>query len=118
MTLKNYPDDPIDRTLREDGQQREYYVLPESERLKGFVRPVRRTYIHVGRNPVMEGHVLIKPGENACGTRTTMAVELAETYARNPAFYSGTFCCSCGGHFPVGADGEFIWEGTTERVGT
>ena len=47
-----------------------------------------------------------------------MGEALAETYARQPDFYGGTFCASCGTHFPVGADGEFVWDGTTERVGT
>lgn len=101
MTLKNYPHDDIDRSIREDGQQREYYVLPEEERAKGFVRPVRQSYVHL-----------------VCGMKTTMALALAETYARNPAFYSGTFCVGCGGHFPVGADGEFVWDGTDDKVGT
>jgi hypothetical protein len=66
----------------------------------------------------MHGHVLVKPHGNACGTRTTMGRELAETYARNPQFYSGTFCVACKAHFPVGEDGEFVREGTTEKVGT
>lgn len=119
MTLRNYPNDPIDRSIDEaTGQQREYYVLSEEERAKGFVRPVRLAYLHVGRNPEMRGHVLIHPDKGACGTRTSMARALAETYARDPGFYSGTFCVSCRTHLPVGADGEFIWEGTTERVGT
>lgn len=30
------------------GMQKGYVVLSEEERAKGFVRPVRRTYIHVG----------------------------------------------------------------------
>lgn len=83
------------------GQQQDYVVLSEDERAKGFVRPVRRTYIHL-----------------KCGVATTMGQSLAETYARNPKFYSGTFCCGCGTHFPVGADGEFVWDGTHEKVGT
>jgi hypothetical protein len=53
-----------------------------------------------------------------CGTVTTMGLELAETYARSPEFYGGTFCCGCGTHLPVGKDGEFVWDGTTQRVGT
>ncbi len=107
----------LDTSLGPDGQQREYLVLSVEERAKGYVRPVRRTYIHVGREPVMKGHVLIKPGNGACGTRTTMGRAIAETYARDPRFYSATFCATCRDHFPVGADGEFIWEGTTEKVG-
>ena len=83
------------------GQQEGYVVLAEEERAKGFVRPVRRSYVH-----------------EKCGTVTTMGQTLAETYARDPKFYSGTFCCGCSAHFPVGADGEFLWDGTNEKVGT
>lgn len=83
------------------GQQEGYVVLAEEERAKGFVRPVRRTYTHL-----------------KCGADTTMGQTIAETYARNPFFYSGTFCVACGNHFPVGPKGEFIWRGTNERVGT
>lgn len=83
------------------GQQEGYVVLAEEERAKGFVRPVRRSYKHL-----------------KCGVVTTMGQTIAETYARDPHFYSGTFCCGCGAHFPVGADGEFVWDGSDERVGT
>lgn len=83
------------------GQQKGYVVLSDAERAKGFVRPVRRTYRHL-----------------KCDTTTTMGQSLAETYARDPAFYSGTFCVSCRAHFPVGADGEFVWSDTDEKVGT
>lgn len=83
------------------GQQQGYVVLAEEERAKGFVRPVRHSYKHM-----------------KCGTVTTMGQTLAETYARQPDFYTGTFCCGCGTHFPVGTDGEFVWSGTNEKVGT
>ena len=53
-----------------------------------------------------------------CGHVTTMGAALAETYARDPGFYSGTFCATCSAHFDVGEHGEFVWEGTNERVGT
>jgi hypothetical protein len=53
-----------------------------------------------------------------CGTKTTMGRKIAETYAREPTFYGSTFCCGCGTHFPVGERGEFVWDGTNERVGT
>ena len=92
------------RELKPNGQQKGYVVLSEAERAKGFIRPVRRSYIH-----------------EKCGTVTTMGQALAETYARDPYFYSGTFCCGCGAHFPVGDaefGGEFLWDGTDERVGT
>jgi hypothetical protein len=83
------------------GQQEGYVVLADEERAKGFVRPVRSSYRHL-----------------KCGTVTTMGQTLAETYARDPKFYSGTFCCGCGTHFPVGEAGEFVWDGTNEKVGT
>jgi hypothetical protein len=90
------------RDLRPNGQQKAYVVLSEAERAKGFVRPVRRSYKHL-----------------TCGTVTTMGQALAETYARDPNFYSGTFCCGCGTHFPVGEDGNFVWaDAPTEKVGT
>lgn len=99
------------------GMQKDYIVLSADERAKGFVRPVRRSYVHAGIDPTMDGPVLIKVGKNGCGTRTTMGVALAETYARDPKFYSGTFCCGCRTHFPVGESGEFVWE-DGQKVGT
>lgn len=95
------PVTPDHKELKDNGQQKGYVVLTEDERAKGFVRPVRSGYIH-----------------SKCGSSTTMGRALAETFARDPYFYSGTFCCGCGKHFPVGEDGEFVWAGTDEKVGT
>lgn len=92
---------PEHRNLKSNGQQQGYVVLSEEERAKGFVRPVREGYKHL-----------------KCGGMTTMGRTIAETYARDPKFYSGTFCCHCGAHFPVGENGEFVWAGTKEKVGT
>lgn len=36
------------RELKPNGQQKGYVVLSEEERAKGFLRPVRRSYQHVG----------------------------------------------------------------------
>lgn len=80
---------------------KDYWVLSEAERAKGFVRPVRRSYLH-----------------DKCGSVTTMNAKIAETYAAQPHFYGSTYCVACGDHFPVGEHGEFTWDGTTERVGT
>jgi hypothetical protein len=88
------------RELKPNGQQKGYVVLSDAERAKGFVRPVRHAYKHL-----------------KCNTVTTMGQALSETYARDPNFYSGTFCCNCGAHFPVGEDGEFVWM-DGEKVGT
>jgi hypothetical protein len=50
-----------------------------------------------------------------CGTLTRMSREIAETYARNPKFYDGTFCVGCQKHLPLD---EFRWAGTDEVVGS
>jgi hypothetical protein len=131
------------------GQHKAYWVLSEAERAKGFVRPVRRTYTHVGKRPTFPtrdltpeeqtlyegaGYVQFEPYpprsgavgrfwtakelRSGCGTVTRMGNTLAETYARDPGFYGATYCCECQDHLPVGVDGEFVWEGTDERVGT
>ena len=83
---------------RGDGQQKGYVVLSSTERAKGFVRPVRRSYVH-----------------KTCGGLTYMGMSLAETYARDPSFYSGTFCAVCKQHFPLD---QFVWDGTQEVVGS
>ncbi len=86
-------------------QNEVYLVLSDEERAKGFVRPVRRSYLHL-----------------VCGAVTTMGQAIAETYAANPRFYGATFCCTCRQHCAVGADGEFVWvenDGTDgPKVGT
>ena len=92
---------PEHRRLKKNGQQEGYIVLAEEERAKGFVRPLRHSYIHL-----------------KCGAKTTMGQTIAETYARDPFFYDGTFCAGCGKHFPIGRDGEFVWDGTDIKVGT
>lgn len=88
------------RDLKENGQQKGYVVLSAAERGKGFVRPYRDAYRH-----------------QTCGKITTMSREIAETYARDPGFYSGTFCTACRGHFPVGENGEFTWYEMDGREG-
>lgn len=93
MSLTTDRNDPGLKDHRPDGQQKAYLILSEEERAKGFVRPVRTSYVH---------------SRGKCGgVATRMSRELGETYARDPYFYSGTFCVGCGGHFPVA---EFDWE--------
>ena len=81
------------------GQHEAYWVLSENERAKGFVRPLRTAYRH----------------DRGCGWATSMGQAIAETYARNPAYYGLTMCVRCGAHFPVA---QFKWDGTEERVGS
>lgn len=84
-------DSPAPKPINpETGQHGSYWVLSDEERAKGFVRPVRRTYVHA-----------------KCGTATTMEQKLSETYAREPKFYGATFCVACREHFPVS---EFKWD--------
>lgn len=82
------------------GQQKGYIVLTPAERAKGFTRPYRDAYRHL-----------------KCGKITTMSRDIAETYARDPGFYSGTFCTTCRAHFPVGENGEFTWYEMDGREG-
>ena len=49
--------DPNLHEVGENGQQKAYLVLSEEERAKGFVRPVRTTYIHRGRKVEKEGTI-------------------------------------------------------------
>lgn len=132
-----------------NGQNKVYLILSPEERAKGFVRPVRQSYTHVGLRicgkiktfdgdpglfvckspPNHEGKCgpvycaitkeqkeqLDKDGNlYGCGSTTTMAIEIAETYARDPMFYGMTYCVGCHKHIPVE---EFVWEGTNEIVG-
>lgn len=99
MSLTTNPNDPcLHEGQKSEGQNECYLVLSEEERAKGFVRPVRRTYIHT-----------------KCGAATTMGTALSETYARDPKFYGATFCTGCNKHLPVD---EFLWDGTNETVGS
>lgn len=135
------------------GQHAGYWVLTAEERGRGFVRPVRRAYKHVGKPPTHplrdltpEETVQYQPFDyvkyeayppdpnssvtgrfwtqaqldqmHGCGTVTTMSQDLAETYARDPSYYGSTFCVGCRTHLRVGEHGEFVWDGTDERVGT
>lgn len=103
--LTNDPGDPqLTRGVddRPVPQAEVYLVLSEEDRAKGFLRPVRRSYIH-----------------EVCGSVTTMSQEIAETYARNPGFYGATYCVDCQMHRPVGHDGEFRWDDQQgSKVGT
>ena len=95
--------DPDLKVLESDGQQKSYLILSEEERAKGFVRPVYRQYTH-----------------KKCGGLTKMGLALCETYARNPNFYTGTYCAICGTYFDlIDETGEraFIWDGTNLGVG-
>lgn len=69
-----------------------------TDEARGFVRPLRRLYVH-----------------EVCGTTSRIPTDLAETFARNPAAYERAWCDECDQLCPVG---EFVWQGTDERMGT
>lgn len=69
-----------------DGQFQQHPTIRDGE----FVRPIRRSYVHT-----------------LCGTATCMSDAIAETYARNPTFYTHTFCVKCRNYFLVR---EFEWD--------
>ena len=79
-------------------QHEKYLVLSDEEKAKGFVRPVRQSYVH-----------------KECGVLTSMGLSIAETYARDPKFYGSTYCCGCSKHLPVS---EFVWNDSEELVGS
>lgn len=102
MGLTTDPNDPCLTHGTDDvpvPQAECYLVLSEEERAKGFIRPLRRRYVHTG----------------GCGAVTTMGRVLCETYARDPSFYGGTYCVGCRMHRPVA---EFVWDEDGERVGS
>ncbi len=82
----------------ETGQHPSYIVLCDEERAKGFVRRYRDRYKHL-----------------TCGGVTTMGRSLSETYARDPKFYTHTFCVNCNRHLSVA---EFVWTADGETVGS
>ena len=57
MSLTTDRNDPKlkEGQLNETGQHEIYLVLPEEEISKGFVRPVRNAYVHVGKKLLYKG---------------------------------------------------------------
>ena len=106
MALTSNPDDPRIQRGHDSAprdQHDTYLVLSEEERAKGFVRPVRQKYVHRACSSGKDYPV------------TKMGRELAETWARNPKFYGGTYCVHCRMHRPVA---EFVWRDTDEVLGS
>lgn len=108
MSTTSDPNDPrLTRGVNDEpvDQAETYLVLSDAERARGFVRPVRTRYVHT-------------EDLGGCGAVTTMGLAIAETYARDPKFYGATYCVGCRMHRSVGEHGEFLWDGTTLKVGT
>lgn len=98
-----------------------YLVLSDEERAKGFVRPVRTAYVHRfwkdwRDEPLPDVITPENRGElGGCGALTTMGLAIAETYARDPKFYGGTYCTGCSKHLPIE---EFRWDADGTVVGS
>lgn len=104
----------------ETGQHKGYIVLCEAERKKGFVRPYRDAYKHLGAltddvRSSIDGGPERPTRIGGCDGVTTMGRALSETYARDPGFYSHTFCVVCNAHFPVD---QFTWAADGLQVGS
>jgi len=142
------PVTPDYRELRPDGQQKGYVVLSAEERARGFVRPVRTTYRHVGVRPKYELRDLTD--EEKAHYADCLYVKF-ECYPPNELFgHIGRFWTEaqlksgCGGETTMGLSiaetyardpkfygatfccqcrkhfpvAEFVWVGTDERVGS
>jgi len=107
---------PLNQSPDDVGQHANYKILCDEERAKGFVRPVRSSYKHVGIRPVYPVRDLTEDEDHyrkfgyikfeaypkgspsigrywtqvqlisGCGTVTTMGSALSETWARDPSF--------------------------------
>ncbi len=83
-----------------DPQTGKHRDVNDRQRVKGFVRPVRRTYVHT-----------------VCGKETTIVDEkIAAMFAKKPKYYKRTFCRHCRLHLAVD---QFVWQGDDqEQVGS
>lgn len=141
------PVTPDHRELRPDGQQKGYVVLSEEERAKGFVRPVRKSYVHVGKQPKFPLRDLTpEEQERHAGCNYSKY----EEYPESESPLSGKFWTEaqlksgCGSVTTMGQSiaetyardpkfygatfccvcgshfpvDEFVWDGTNEKVGS
>lgn len=70
---------------KDDGQFENHPTIDEGE----FEQSVRHTYRHT-----------------ECGGTTSMKSGIAKSIARDPEYYTATFCTSCGDYYPTD---EFEW---------
>jgi len=95
-TDRNNPDLKYGVDNKPVEQNKVYLVLSDEEISKGYVKPFRTSYMHL-----------------TCCTSTSMAENIAATYARDPWFYGATYCVNCRMHRPLN---EFIWEPDGESM--
>lgn len=85
-------------SIRSGNHQRNHPKLSYAERHQGYVRPLRDVYTHL-----------------ICTQDTRMPPAVAETFARNPNHYAGTYCAHCAANRPLA---EFVWKDSQEYVGS
>lgn len=132
---------------RPSGQYKDYWVLSEEERAKGFVRPVRDSYRHVGQRPRYPTRPLTNEERELHGAAN---YEVFEEYPESESPVDGRFWtraklesgCGAitwmslplaetyardpkfyGSTFCSGCSAhhpvaEFVWDGTEEPVGS
>lgn len=94
MSLTTNPNNPcLKEGQKEEGQNACYLVLSEEERAKGFIRPVRTSYIHVG-----------KAGYKPCG-KNVKILPSGDEYASK---YYATMCSSMSDTDCLHEDGKCI----------
>lgn len=76
-----------------DGQHEKHPINVEGD----YIAPIRETYIH-----------------KTCNAATKIGSLIAETYARNPKYYTRTFCAECRDYFPIA---EFNWKSDGIELG-
>lgn len=123
--MSGYTTDPNDPRLGRGvdsesvPQHSVYLVLSEEERAKGFVRPLRRSYVHLywldGSDAPLPAVIETMDNIGGCGALTRMGLALCETYARDPSFYGATYCVACSKHLPVS---QFRWDEDGTVVGS
>ena len=73
-----------------DGQYENHPTIDDGD----FVQDVHQKYVHTD-------------DDNGCGKSTVMSLDIAESVARDPYYYTKTFCAGCGDYFPTD---EFTWK--------
>lgn len=147
MSLTTDPNDPNLNVKSEGGQNKTYLVLSDEELAKGFVRPVRDSYIHRGIRPKYPVRVLTDEESVRHEGRDYVGFE---PYPESEAPVTGRYWTAkqmtsgCGSLTTMGRKlaetyasdpefygatfcvkcnahfpvEEFVWEGTDERVGS
>ena len=142
----NETDEPVVTTDPNTGMNSSYVVLTEAERAKGFVRPVRKTYVHTGKRPKHPTRELTdEEKERYAGVGFVAFEEYPEgSHARGRFWTEAELNSGCGAATTMGDAlaetyardpkfygstycvgcrdhhpvGEFTWDGTDEVVGS